>query len=697
MAPSLRLSRKFLRIGTTALIAILAAGGTFRYLEMGRTLRAKECNQCDATAGVARFETMESKTGAMIGTPNRETLDKQASKHMCPLHDVAIMVHVGPGSAELLSLGILMTSISLFVPCFESLNIFRSANISVENLSVALGSLEPLTTIWSLDETAISHVVRDSGWLRQWSRMWSDNFTRATYFMFMDSDTIFNRPVTRDTFFNDIGLPVWYYWPESESYMKEAHVALGSDSVQYSFTTYYPFFIPREAFSTARELMTVRWQTATFDEAFRNAVTTFPSFSEFNVLGNALFSHKRESFDPRPCFTTDTISVNSTARRLSKSCLDVSFPALHLPYPYAIVLDQSLSDAGVSWRLNKARDNPLEYLERASKSIAHGVCFKNFYMTGKISNNCRQMRFTEIEESSLAYTQNFSGADLVKMTSLITKSYASQRFKGFYIRNVPVHLQRPLWITTISSSHRPWVINWVYHLQMAVPGVEYLIFGLDDDVCEWLEIRGYKVSRFFLSQFENWKRDGNWYGVAKFVAAQKAMHEGRDVIISDSDVVVLHDLMDVVRSDADIQAQLDGIDDEDTSRHYFDTSLYRSIVNIGLMYMKSNEVNLDFLRRYLLQKKIEPDKWDQQLFTDMLIRDIGIGSKSVPKVHFFALNHVTPSPVFHKFQNESYAVHVNGLKANEKLQFMKDAGLWFEHKIDPVRNITETFKAAQGD
>ena len=46
----------------------------------------------------------------------------------------------------------------------------------------------------------------------QWVNLWADNFSKAEYIMQLDTDTVFNFPITKRTLFDTNGQPFLPFW-----------------------------------------------------------------------------------------------------------------------------------------------------------------------------------------------------------------------------------------------------------------------------------------------------------------------------------------------------------------------------------------------------------------------------------------------------------------------------------------------------
>jgi hypothetical protein len=144
----------------------------------------------------------------------------------CPFDDLDIIIPL-VGRRDLLLLDALLKSIQNFMPCYREMHIFVP---DMDDYKAVLGAL-PM----SLPNVQV-HIQRIPPGLSfgvqsaklvwtQYGNFLIDEYSSATYFMFMDSDSILHFPVTCQSLFDYKGRPIWLPFPW-DPYDKKVIIAI---------------------------------------------------------------------------------------------------------------------------------------------------------------------------------------------------------------------------------------------------------------------------------------------------------------------------------------------------------------------------------------------------------------------------------------------------------------------------------------
>lgn len=146
----------------------------------------------------------------------------------------------------------------------------------------------------------IVHYIKESGdgyMTQQLVKLHADYFTDADFVVFMDSDTIFTRPVTPQDLIVD-WKPITYFTPYASLEEKDRvwHLATSLallEVVENEFMRRHPFVIPRGLLS---ELRSCFWKThGKSVEAYVRDLGN-RNFSEFNAIGAYCFKYHHDKF-----------------------------------------------------------------------------------------------------------------------------------------------------------------------------------------------------------------------------------------------------------------------------------------------------------------------------------------------------------------------------------------------------------------
>src|SRR5882757_8087491 len=133
---------------------------------------------------------------------------------------------------------------------------------------------------------------------QQWIKLNADAYTDSEFVTFLDSDTIFTRPVSPDLLIKDNRKPVWLYTPysslsgdDSKTWLQPTSLAIKRD-VPHEFMRRHPFTIQRWALVSFRQWF-LRNHGISLEDYIRNVPGN--GFSEFNAVAAYLwhFHHDR--------------------------------------------------------------------------------------------------------------------------------------------------------------------------------------------------------------------------------------------------------------------------------------------------------------------------------------------------------------------------------------------------------------------
>ena len=143
------------------------------------------------------------------------------------------------------------------------------------------------------------HGEHPRGYLnQQCEKIRAGDYTDADYLLFTDSDTIFNQPVTPESFMRD-GKPMWLYTPWTPEMLAHPGTRAWFDVMTEFFGVEPPAefmrrmgsIIPREVLQGFRDFC-IQKHGVTIDEY----VMSRDRFSEFNCIGFYAWQHCPEKF-----------------------------------------------------------------------------------------------------------------------------------------------------------------------------------------------------------------------------------------------------------------------------------------------------------------------------------------------------------------------------------------------------------------
>ena len=145
------------------------------------------------------------------------------------------------------------------------------------------------------------------GWNRQqWLMFWPENFTRAEYVGFLDSDAFFVTRVAKGDIFHN-GKPIirartprgilGHKAPEATLEMEVAYKTTGYFDVM-DCMSYFPVVFKTSHFAALREHIRKHMGLRTFDEAFAELITMSRGkyYSQFRIMCSFFWHHNRDDY-----------------------------------------------------------------------------------------------------------------------------------------------------------------------------------------------------------------------------------------------------------------------------------------------------------------------------------------------------------------------------------------------------------------
>lgn len=157
-----------------------------------------------------------------------------------------------------------------------------------------LASIEKFCT--GFRNTVVVDTEHPRGYLMQQSeKLHADLHTDADFILYTDSDTLFNQPVTPETFMVD-GKPIWFYTPWTPELLAAVpwfpvmEKFLGWKPIG-EFMRRQPFMVPRHVLPDLRDYC---WQK--HGRTMEQYIMDGTAFSEYNCLGAYCWEFFRDDF-----------------------------------------------------------------------------------------------------------------------------------------------------------------------------------------------------------------------------------------------------------------------------------------------------------------------------------------------------------------------------------------------------------------
>lgn len=157
-------------------------------------------------------------------------------------------------------------------------------------------SIPPATETKYMHRIVVADDYGPDGYLsQQVFKLYADEYTDADFILFTDSDTIFTRPVTPETYFTD-GRIDWMMtpWANTETPWQPITEKFLGRPVEFEFMRRMPFMVPRWLLESMRAFC-VGQHGMTFDKYVMSQ--PHRSFSEFNALGAFAYYFHRDRFN----------------------------------------------------------------------------------------------------------------------------------------------------------------------------------------------------------------------------------------------------------------------------------------------------------------------------------------------------------------------------------------------------------------
>lgn len=130
-------------------------------------------------------------------------------------------------------------------------------------------------------------------------KLYADTCTDADWILFTDSDTIFTRPVTPETYLKN-GKFVWMMTPMQEAHPDEQQAwrrvmrKFFGREPEYEFMRRHPFLLPRWLLADLREFCVRQHGVELKDYVMAQP---YREFTEFNILGMFAYEYHRDKFE----------------------------------------------------------------------------------------------------------------------------------------------------------------------------------------------------------------------------------------------------------------------------------------------------------------------------------------------------------------------------------------------------------------
>ena len=269
--------------------------------------------------------TCQSEQGPVVYPDNSKVFPSSCEGF--PTFD--LLVFTGPQDWQ--SLPYLLSSTILFMPCYR--------NIHVVTPKRELESLMPLLPMnmrglqvhsFTPSEVFCNHnpskrffrFWQDAG---QLVNLWADNYTAgADYILQLDSDTVFNYPVTQpEVLFASSGQPNAFYWDGVEAPWSQTSAKLFGGKPGDQFMAKFPVFSTPKVLQGVRDRLTSAYNRP-LEEIFSQGLPA----SQFDMIGRALAQSLRAE---------GKASVHPCPREKDAheglKCHDFPHPMSHVSYP----------------------------------------------------------------------------------------------------------------------------------------------------------------------------------------------------------------------------------------------------------------------------------------------------------------------------------------------------------------------------
>ena len=298
--------------------------------------------------GYPRLFSCESEQGPVVYPDHSKVFPSSCEGF--PTMD--LLVFTGPQDWH--SLPYLFSSTMLFMPCYRNFHVVTPDHESFTTIEHLLPkNMRGLTahTFTPSDEFCAQNLTKrvfgfwkDAG---QLVNLWADNYTAgADYILQVDSDTVFNYPVTQpEVLFASPDRPHLFHWDGVEAPWTKARAKLFGGPASMQFMAKFPVFSTPALLRSVRNRITSAYKQS-LDWVFSQGL----ALSQFDMIGRAfvqsLGAEGQASVHPCP---------REGALREGMKCGDFPHPMSHVSYPDKRILQghHSSSAPDMQWTLHQ--------------------------------------------------------------------------------------------------------------------------------------------------------------------------------------------------------------------------------------------------------------------------------------------------------------------------------------------------------
>lgn len=183
--------------------------------------------------------------------------------------------------------------------CLRSIRKFVSGLRGVQVISPDAQTVVFPTPRYNQSWKVLPEYGNDHYLSQQVFKLYADTFTDSDWILFTDSDTIFTRPVTPETYLKQ-GKFVWMMTPMKEAHPDEQQAwrrvmrKFFGREPEYEFMRRHPFLLPRWLLADLREFCVKQHGVELKDYVMAQP---YREFTEFNILGMYAYEYHRDRFE----------------------------------------------------------------------------------------------------------------------------------------------------------------------------------------------------------------------------------------------------------------------------------------------------------------------------------------------------------------------------------------------------------------
>lgn len=183
--------------------------------------------------------------------------------------------------------------------CLRSIRKFASGFRGVQVISPDAQTVVFPTAPYDQSWKVLPEYGNDHYLSQQVFKLYADTFTDADWILFTDSDTIFTRPVTPETYLKN-GKFVWMMTPMNEAHPDEQQAwrrvmrKFFGKEPEYEFMRRHPFLLPRWLLADLRAFCVRQHGIELKDYVMAQP---YREFTEFNILGMYAYEYHRDKFE----------------------------------------------------------------------------------------------------------------------------------------------------------------------------------------------------------------------------------------------------------------------------------------------------------------------------------------------------------------------------------------------------------------